>query len=150
MQAERGLTGDFEITHFTSDHLGPYRVEFYVSGGTDKKLQNAPIHIDMVAGSAQSPFYLPVSIFLEARNRLHIKFTNLSASTTNQVRFVAHGRRFLDYENAIKDKEIFRQFYGRNEHAFWLNLDDTSVALTADQTNVRRLLSVPGDDDFEA
>lgn len=148
--AERGLTGDFEVTHFTTDQSAAYRVELYVSGGTDKRLTSVPIHVDLLCGTAQFPFYAPSSLFLEARNNLNIKFTNISANITNQIRFVAHGRRFLDYEAAISKKELIRQFYGRNEHPYWLGLDDTTVALTASQTGVRRLMSVPGDADFEA
>ena len=151
VQAERGLTGDFEITHFTSDQLAAFRAELYVSGATDKKLMNAPVHVDLLCGSAKYPLYFPTSLFLESRNNIQIRFTNLAATlTTNQVRFIAHGRRFLDYENAISRKELMRQFYGRNEHVFWLTLDDTSAALTADQTGQRFLMSVPGDADFEA
>ena len=150
VQAERGLTGDFEVTHFTSDQLAAFRAELYVSGGTDKRLMNAPVHVDLLCGTARAPLYFPVSLFLEARNNIQIRLTNLAANLTNQVRFIAHGRRFLDYENAINRKELMRQFSGRNEHVFWLTLDDTSAALTADQTGQRFLMSVPGDADFEA
>lgn len=149
VQPEKGLSGDFEVVAFTSDSQGNYRVELYVGGGTNKRLMNVPIHVDLIAGAAGLPFYLPAPLFVEARNAISIRYTNLVA-ITNRVRFVAHGRRFLDYASDLERKQVLQRAFARQEVPFWLGLNDTSVTLTSSQTNVRRLMSVPSDGDFEA
>ena len=150
VDAEEGLTGDFEVTHFTSDHLGAYRIEVYVGGGTNQKLMDVPIHVDLICGNAENEFYLPCSIFLEANTVLNVRITNISANITNKVRFKAHGRRFLKYAAFMNQRALAEQFYGRGTYPYFAGLNDTSITLTASQTNVSGVITIPAFSDLEA
>ena len=150
VDAEEGLTGDFEVTHFTSDHLGPYRLEIYVGGGTNQKLMDVPIHVDLICGTAEEPFYLPSSIFLEANTVMNVKITNLATTITNQVRLKAHGRRFLKYAAFMNQRQLAEQFFGRGSYPYFAGLNDTSITLTASQLNVSGVITIPSAADLEA
>lgn len=146
--AEKGLSGDFEVVGFNSWHLGAYRALLYLGGGTNKRFMNVPIHVDFLAATAQLPFYIPFPLLIEARSGLNVQFTNL-CGITNKIRFVAQGRRFLDYLPGERERLLAAHFT-RREWPFWLGLDSTTVTLSANQVGGGGLLSVPSDGDLEA
>jgi len=152
IQPEDGtIGGDFEASHLTYDTLAAFRAELYVGGGTNKRFMNVPIHCDLLMGAGMLPLYFPVPMFIECRNALNIKFTNLAQTlTTNLVRVVAHGRRYLNYESEAERKRLLARAFARREWPFWLGLDNTSVTLAADATGNRQQMTMSSDGDLEA
>jgi len=148
-EAQKGLSGDFEIVGFTTRQNAAYRVIFQINGGYDKQLSNNFVHIDFVAGVGEKPTYMPVSFLLEARTALTIRYQNISSSVDPLAELVAHGRRFLEYVNEEQRRQMLASVFSRREWPFWLVLNDTSVTLTANQENVTRKMNVPSDGDFE-
>lgn len=148
VEAQKGLSGDFEVVGFTSRQNAAYRVIFQINGGYDKQLMNGYTHIDFIAGVGQKQFYAPTSFLIEARTAMTVKYQNISTSVDPLAELVAHGRRFLDYTEEQR-RALLEQVFNRHEWPYWLTLDDTSVTLTSEETGVLRKMSVPSDGDFE-
>lgn len=152
VQPEDGtLGGDFEISHLTYDALAAFRAELMVGGGTNKRFMNGPIHCDLLMGTGMLPFHFSVPVFVECRNGLNVKFTNLAQTlATNQVRVVAHGRRYLNYKSEAERRRLLDRAFARREWPFFLGLDNVQVTLTASQTGVRQVMTATSDGDLEA
>jgi len=118
---EENLRGDVELYKLLSIHTNPYTLDM-THLGINKKLSNQPIHVNCMAGSAQLPFVLFESMFLETNQSLQINFQDLGAGTT--IRFNAYGRRFLAYDiPGLAKERILYEAYSRKTHPYWLTLD---------------------------
>lgn len=146
---EDELSGDALFTQFTSDHQGPYRVEIERGGSQPAAFMNNPVRVEFVTGFSDFPLYFPTPIYVESASNLRIRFTNLAASTTNRVRFKAHGERYFTTSRERLQRLRVERFDPR-QRPFWLTLDDVSASLTANQANQNFLMTVPSDGDFEA
>lgn len=149
VQAADRLSGDFLLSRFTSDHLGPYRVTLQRQGSEPQAFMNVPIRIEFLTGFADDPLYFPTPIYCECRSGLEVQFQNLATSVTNQIRFKAHGERYFA-KNQQEVEALRLSRFDPRQRPFWLGPDDTTITLTASQSNVHRNMTVPSDGDFES
>lgn len=149
VQAADALSGDFLLTAFTSDHLGPYRVSINRQGSEPQAFMNVPIRVEFVTGYADDPLYFSTPIYCECRSGLEITFQNLTTAISNKIRFEGHGERYF----AKSPDDLARLRLSRfdpRQRPFWLGLDDTSVSLASGAANQHYLMTVPSDGDFES
>lgn len=149
VQAAGRLVGDFLLTRFTSDHLGPYRVSIQRQGSEPQAFMNVPVRVEFVTGFADDPLYFPTPIYCECRSGLEVEFTNLSTEIENKIRFMGHGERYFAKNQQDLDALRLAKFDPR-QRPFWLGMDDVAITLTASAANVHRNMTVPSDGDFES
>lgn len=149
VQAADRLSGDFLLTRFTSDHLGPYRATLQRQGSEPQAFMNVPIRVEFLTGFADDPLYFPTPIYCECRSGIEVQFQNLATETTNQIRFKGHGERYFAKNQGELEALRLRRFDPR-QRPFWLGPDDTAITLTSSQANAHRNMTVPSDGDFES
>lgn len=125
-------TGHFEIAYALSQSTGAYKVEIF-DAGRQYKWMNKPIHIDLIAGTAQRPFIFPESYFLNVANgqrTLVAKFTDISGAG-NSIRFSLHGRRFLYNEAPAEIYTKMSEYFQLKERTnlFFLTTEDLTTGL---------------------
>lgn len=149
VQAADRLSGDFLLTRWTSDQLGPWRATLQRQGSEPQAFMNVPIRIEFLTGFSDDPLYFPTPIYCECRSGVEIQYQNLSADTENQIRFKGHGERY--FAKSPDDIAALRLAkFDPRQRPFWLGPDDTAITLTASAANVHRNMTVPSDGDFES
>lgn len=91
--------GHFDWAYIVGVSTGAFLLRFF-DGGSQRLLQNKPVHSVTVVGSAQRPFRLPQPYFFnvgDSRRELQCTITDLSGAG-NTVRLVIYGRRFYHHE----------------------------------------------------
>jgi len=102
-------SGHFEAFYFMSAQTNPYTI-MIKDEGKSCTLMNRPVHIDTIAGTAQRPFILPETYFLNVsggNRQLTVEMSDISNVAGNAIRFAMHGRRFVFKEAPL---EIFQKF----------------------------------------
>lgn len=143
---EENLRGDSELYKILSTHTGPYTLSINHLG-INKLLMNQPIHVSMVAGTAQLPFTMFESLFVETNQSLQLIFSDISGAP-NTIFFNMYGRRFIAYDIPGMAKEkILYEAYSRKTHPYWLTFDQPLV-IAANATATGNM-SLTGEADME-
>lgn len=106
--------GHFDWCYIVGVSTGGYLLRFF-DPGSQRNLQNQPVHSTTVVGSGQRPFRLPQPYFFNVGNServLQCRLTDLTG-VSNTVRLAIYGRRFYHHE-APPDvaQEIAKKFGG--------------------------------------
>jgi len=122
--------GHFDWAYILGSSTAAYTLEFF-DAGTQRLLQNRPVHSVTVVGSGVRPFRLPEPYFLNVGDSQRvIKVTvrnNLPGAQTNTIELVLYGRRFY-HKEAPPDvaREIAEKFGGGwRTYAYFLVPQDT-------------------------
>ena len=148
--AEENLLGDFEVAQIVSQHSGRYTAEIFHSE-TDRAFQSRPVHVGCFAGSAQLPFELWETFFVQAGGVSRVRLVNLE-TVTNTIRTAWKGRRFLGYAGyaGFTREEILLSFARRHSHPYWLGTVTSPFTLTASQSRSNQPFTLlTGEADFE-
>ncbi len=150
--------GHFDWAYIMGISTGEYSLAFY-DPGSNRLLQNRPVHNQNVVGSPFRPFRLPMPYFFnvgDAQREFSIAIRDLS-TVANTVRLVLYGRRFYHKEASPQiAQEIMEKFAlrGFREYSYFLGplemrFDGTVEALAAGASTT---LTFDCDDavDFEA
>lgn len=105
--------GHFDWAYIIGDSDGPYTMEFF-DGGTQRRLQNKPVHSETIVGSAVRPFRMPEPYFMnvgDGQREISVTVRNVLYGSTNRIRLVLYGRRFYHKEAPpIIAREIAEKF----------------------------------------
>lgn len=146
--------GHFEIFYLQSVSTGPYLISIF-DEGRKQFWQNRPVHIDTIAGVAQRPLILPETYFLNVSGgtrQLTYQFQDISGAANN-VRFIAHGRRFMYKEAPQQIWKKFEDFYTTRERAnlFFMTTEQNITTLVPGVANAQTFeFRVTSDAFFEA
>jgi len=91
--------GHFDWCYIVGISTGAFLLEFF-DPGSQRLLQNRPVHSTTVVGSGRRPFRLPQPYFFNvgnAQRSLQCTLTDLSGAE-NTVRLAVYGRRFYHHE----------------------------------------------------
>jgi len=135
--------GHFDWATLIGNSTGPYTLEFF-DAGTNRRLQNRPVHSTTVVGSGMRPFRLPEPYFFnvgDSQRELVCTIRNNIFGQTNTIRLVPYGRRFY-HKEAPPDvaREISRRFSeGQRTYSYFLtpretNSDGTVTAVAGNGT----------------
>lgn len=125
--------------------------------GLSRAFQNAPVHIQTVAGTAQFPSILREPLFLPSHHAVSVKFKKISGGATTARLYFTGGNFYpwgpdldVDPAGAAKLREVINAWYERKKYVqpYFLTTE-LPIVLTANQeTNF--LSKVGGDGHFEA
>lgn len=149
------LLGDVEMFYFMSEHTGRYLAEGHLVGSYDRLMMNAPISVNMLAGTAQLPAELAESIFMESAGTILWRLLDVSGQANN-ITLTGFGRQFINYDIVGMSREsVVEAFRQRASHPYWLTFDQTEnntggITLNANETreNATLEMTVPGDGDL--
>jgi hypothetical protein len=104
--------GHFDWAYIVGKQDQPYFIQFF-DPGTQRRLQNKPMHSTNVVGSGRRPFRLPEPYFFnvgDAQREVIVTVSRLAADVTD-AQLVLYGRRFY-HKEAPPDvgQEINRKF----------------------------------------
>lgn len=146
--AEENLRGDFEIAHLLSTSTGRFSTDF-INATVNKKYQNSPISNNLLFGNSTLMGELAETIYIQPTTVLQATITNLH-TTSNTIRCVAVGRRFLDYGRERMGEQRRNQAFAKRTHIYWMGPDQgAEVSLTSGQT-LDIIMTVPSSADFLA
>jgi hypothetical protein len=151
------MRGDAELFYLMSENTGRYSATGHLSGTYDRIMMNAPITVNMLAGTAWAPHELSESIFMESAGLVTWSLRDLSGAPNN-VTLIGQGRRFTNYNIVNMNREgVIEAFYQRASHPYWMTFDsveDNTGGLTIGAgvtlDNALTDMTVPGDGDFVA
>lgn len=125
-----GCTELYSATGYNAATDDPYVVANLTTQITDtawrRRLMNQPVLAAHVFGTAQQPFYLPQSIFLEMQQTLQFQFFNNSTNGPSNFSFMFEGRKFqtsalADIRTGQQIKEM--RVRARQLYPYWLTTD---------------------------
>ena len=139
--------GHAEIFGIVSESTGSYEITI-IDQGRKHSWMNRPIQIDTIAGSAQRPFILPVTYFLNVEKgtrQLSVIVTDLSGNQ-NTIRLALVGRAFFIKQAPQDVRQAITRKFGIKERVltYMLTTAQAQMAIaTATQTRVEFI--VPSD-----
>jgi hypothetical protein len=146
--AEENLRGDFEVAHILSTSTGRFSSDLF-NAVVNKKYQNAPISNNLQWGNSSLMGELAETIYVAPTTVIQNTVTNLH-TTTNTIRQVMVGRRFLDYGRERMGEQRRNKAYAKRTHIYWMGPDQgAQVTLTSGQT-LDIIMTVPSSADFLA
>lgn len=130
--------------------LTNYNIDFQLQFATKRKIfSNNPIPLIACAGDAGRPYVMPETIYLPAISSLQITFFNRD-SAIRKIEFVMGGIKYYVSSSPVKMRADLDNYQKRRDstYAYWMTTDE-SADLTALETDVDRLLTIPDDTDLE-
>lgn len=108
--------GHFDWAYIIGTSTAPYTLDFF-DAGSNRRLQNQPIHSTTIVGSAKRPFRLPEPYFFnvgDSQRDLIVTVRNVVPVTAeNVIRLALYGRRFYHKEAPPQvAKDLAEQFGG--------------------------------------
>lgn len=121
--------GHFDWAYIVGVSTGAYSLDFF-DGGTQRRLQNKPVHSSTIVGAGVRPFKLFEPYFFnvgDSQRELICTIRNLTA-TNNTVRLVLYGRRFYHREAPPSVAlEIDKKFgLGWRTYSYFLTPNETT------------------------
>ena len=141
--------GHFDWAYIIGQSTGAFTLEFF-DPGTQRRLQNRPVHSTTIVGSGVRPFRLPEPYFFnvgESQRQIICTVRDLTG-TSNTVRLVLYGRRFYHREAPPDIAQHIARTFGSGQRTFSYflvpnetNGDGTVTAVAANGTTTFTLES---------
>jgi hypothetical protein len=111
--------GHFDWNSILGSGTEPYTLDFF-DIGTQRRLQNRPVHSGNIVGSGVRPFYLAEPYFINVGNSqraIRCRVRNLAA-ISNTVRVLLYGRRYYHNEAPPEVTAKFMAQFGNAERVY--------------------------------